>query len=65
MDDLIPLEHLPQLAPGWPLSPWSTARLIRAGELGCVKVGRRVFVTRELLAAYIAANTVPARASGG
>lgn len=62
---LVPIDRLPDLVPEWPLSPWSTARLIRSGDLGCVRIGRRVFVTRELLAAYISAATVPAKATGG
>lgn len=63
--ELISLDRLPAVVPEWPITPWSTARLIRLGQLGCVRVGRRVYVTRDLLAAYIAAQTVPAAAGGG
>lgn len=62
---LIALADLPSACPGWPLSPWATAQLIRDGGLGCVRIGRRKFVTRELLAEYIAASTVPAKAARG
>ena len=62
---LIPLADLPSSCPEWPMSPWSTAQLIRDGGLGCVKIGRRVFVTRELLDEYIAAHTVPAKVARG
>jgi hypothetical protein len=62
---LIALADLPSVCPEWPLSPWSTAQLIRDGSLGCVQIGRRKYVTRELLAEYIAANTVPAEAARG
>lgn len=64
MSDLIELADLPTRLPKWPFSPWSTANLIRRGELGCVRVGRRVFVTEELLAEFVASQTVPARKSG-
>ncbi len=55
---LIALDELPREAPYWKWSPWATARLIRKGELGAVKVGRRIFVTNELLVAFIARHTV-------
>jgi hypothetical protein len=59
---LIPLDKLSAEAPHWPWSSWATARLIRKGELGAVKVGRRVFVTRELLDAFIASHIVAGNA---
>lgn len=65
MSDLIAIDDLPTRAPGWPLSPWSTRRMIRSGELGCVKIGRRIFVTQALLDEYVRAHTVPATASNG
>lgn len=55
---LIPLDQLPAEAPHWPWSPWATGRLIRTGRLGCVRVGRRVFVHRELLDKFIESHTV-------
>ena len=55
---LIPLDQLPTAVPHWPWSPWATGRLIRDGRLGAVKVGRRVFVTTELLDAFVASHTV-------
>lgn len=33
-----------------------TGRLIRDGKLKCVRVGRRVFVTRKLLEDFVAAH---------
>lgn len=60
MTDLIPLESLPTEVPSWPYAPWSTGRLIRLKQLGHVRVGRRVFVTRELLNEFIARHTVKA-----
>lgn len=55
---LIPLDQLPSEAPHWPWSPWATGRLIRTGRLGAVRVGRRIFLTRELIDAFIAKHTV-------
>ncbi len=55
--DLIDVNQLRIVVPSWPLSPWSTRALIRRKELGCVRIGRRLFVTRALLAEYIAATT--------
>lgn len=57
--DLIALDRLPELAPGWPFSPWATGRLIRSGRLGCVRIGKRVYLTRPIIEAFIAAHTVP------
>jgi hypothetical protein len=55
---LVPLDRVQKTWPDWPMSPWATGRLIRLGQLGAVRVGRRVFVTRELLDAFIARHTV-------
>ena len=54
---LIALDQLPTEAPHWPWSPWATRRLIRNGSLGAVRVGRRVFLTRELLDAFVVRHT--------
>lgn len=43
--------------PDWPYSAWSTGRLIRSKQLGCVRIGRRVFVTPALLEAFITKHT--------
>ena len=64
VQELIALADLPEKCPEWPLSPWSTQRLIREGLLGCVKIRRKLFVTPELLAEYVRQNTQPARKSG-
>lgn len=55
---LIALADIPNEAPHWPFSPWATARLVRRGELGAVRVGRRVFVTLDLIDSFIARHTV-------
>lgn len=55
---LIPLTRLPAEVPEWPFSPWTTGYMIRRGELGCVRVGRRIFVTHELLDAFVIEQTV-------
>lgn len=34
-----------------------TSKMIRRGQLGCVRVGRRRYVTPELMAEFIARNT--------
>lgn len=59
MTTLIPLEDkaLQAACPGWPCSAWQTGHLIRQGRLGCVRIGRRVMLTRELLEEFIARNT--------
>lgn len=54
---LLSPNNVKQCVPDWPFGPWWTRELIRRGELGCVRLGRRVFVTRELLDAYLAAHT--------
>lgn len=43
--------------PDWPFSYDSTMRLIRLGELGAVRVGRRRFLTPELIDAFITSHT--------
>ena len=57
---LIPLDRLLAEVPDWPFSVWSTRRLIRDKKLGHVKVGYRIFVTRELLNAFVREHVVPA-----
>lgn len=51
---LVPLAKVRELDPTWPFSPWSTGRLVREGKLRCVRVGKRIYLTRELLEAFIA-----------
>ncbi len=55
---LIPLKRIPAERPDWPWSPWATGDLIRKGKLGCIRCGKRVFVTDDLLSAFIARHTV-------
>ena len=57
---LVPLERVQEEWPDWPYGPWATGRLVRLGHLGCVRVGRRIFVTRELIDNFITAHTVTA-----
>ena len=54
---LVPLDRVQKEFPDWPYAPWSTGELIRKGRLGCVRVGRRIFITREVLDAFIVAHT--------
>jgi hypothetical protein len=54
--ELIALAALRKTVPWWPFSAWYTAKLIREKKLGCVRMGRRVFVTRTLLQKFIASR---------
>ena len=58
--ELIDVATLRNAVPWWPYSTHGTYRLIRARKLGAVAVGRRRFVTRDLLSAFIAKHTVAA-----
>lgn len=44
--------------PWWPYKPDGTYRLIKLGKLGSVRVGRNVFVTEQLLRAFVDSHTV-------
>lgn len=57
---MTPLKDVPTTFPWWPHSVWVTGNEIRKGRLGCVRRGRRIYVTEELLRAFIAEHTVPA-----
>lgn len=63
MPKLVPLDRIQEEFPGWPYGSWPTGRLIRLGELGCVRVGKRIFVTREIIDEFIARHTEPGRAA--
>lgn len=56
----IPLREVEKVD-GWPFSHWHTGHLIRRGELGCIRSGRRVFVTVELLDEYLRKHQVAAK----
>lgn len=58
-DQLVPLktEALRAARADWPWSADMTSKYIRRGLLGCVRIGRRVFTTPELMAEFIARNT--------
>lgn len=57
--EMIALDALPERCPEWPLSPWTTGELIRKGCLRCVRVGRRIYVTRQHLAEFIQRGGTP------
>ena len=44
--------------PDWPFGYDSTMRLIRSGKLGAVVIGRRRFLTPELIDQFITAHVV-------
>lgn len=54
---LTPIKEVRERHPWWPFSPWSTWVLIRDGKLGSVTVGRRRFVSEELLRQFVADHT--------
>lgn len=57
-DEPIALAALKTAVPWWPFSAWWTAKLIRDKQLACVRMGRRVFVTRALLAEFVQSRVV-------
>ncbi len=57
---LVTIDRVQQEFPDWPYGPWPTGRLIRLGKLAHVRVGKRVFITREGIDAFIKAHTVAA-----
>ena len=59
-EKLLPLDKIQAEVSWWPYSEWQTARLIRDGKLGAVRVGRRVFLTPGLIDEFIARHTAPA-----
>jgi hypothetical protein len=58
MPNLIALDRLSEVIPEWPFSTWATARLVRTGRLGCVRIGRRIYMTREIIDAFVTTHTV-------
>ena len=57
-DEPIALAALKSNVPWWPFGAWWTAKLIREKQLACVRIGRRVFVTRALLNEFIQSRVV-------
>lgn len=57
---LIPIPKIREARPDWPYSEQGTWRLIRLGELECVQVGRRKFLTLELIEKFIAEHVTRA-----
>jgi excisionase family DNA binding protein len=60
MAELIAIGQLKSQIPWWPFSTDSTYRWIRIGRLPAVRIGRRYFVTRELLDKWIAERSTEA-----
>lgn len=60
VSDILAIEDLPQSAPWWPFSPWWTRKLCRDRKLTHINTGRRVFVTPEMLRAYLDSCVVKA-----
>jgi hypothetical protein len=58
VSELIALSDLPEKAPWWPFSPWWTRKLCRDRQLRHINTGRRLFVTPDMLRAYIEAHVV-------
>jgi hypothetical protein len=58
---LVALKDVNRVFPDWPYSAWMTGYMARQGTLGCVRIGRRIFMTRELLDAFVERSTVDAR----
>jgi excisionase family DNA binding protein len=58
MSELITVAKLRDTIPWWPYSTDGTYRMIRIGRLPHVKVGRNVFLTRELVEKFIAEHAV-------
>jgi hypothetical protein len=57
-DEPIALAALKVQVTWWPFSAWWTAKLIRDKQLACIRIGRRVFVTRTLLQEFIQSRVV-------
>lgn len=57
-NDPIALADLKTAVPSWPFGAWYTAKLIREKQLGAIRIGRRVFVTRTLLDEFLQARVV-------
>lgn len=55
---LVPIAEVARLDSSWPWSIDQTYRLIKAGRLSCVRVGRRVFLRRADLEAFVSMHVV-------
>lgn len=51
---LIPVDRVHETALGYAVSPWTVYKLIKSGELECVRVGRRIYLTPEGIDRFIA-----------
>jgi excisionase family DNA binding protein len=59
MDDQPSHYTQPEAAKLLRISPNSVARLIKQGELGCLRIGRRCFITRAQIDTYLESRTTP------
>ena len=50
---MVPVAEVRRLDPSWPFELQRTYALIASGRLGCVRVGRRVFLRRSDLEAFV------------
>lgn len=55
---MVPVADIRRLDPSWPFERDRTYFLIRTGQLGCVRVGKRVFIRRADLEAFVARHAV-------
>lgn len=53
-ESLISIANIRETRLGRHISPWSAYRLIRTGKLNCIRIGRRVFVTPQLIEEFFA-----------
>jgi hypothetical protein len=58
--ELVPLADVQRRWTRWPHGPWATGRLIREGKLGCIRSGKKIFLTSALIEDFIARHTVKA-----
>lgn len=51
---LIPVDRVRETELGDAVSPWTAYKLIKKGELECVRIGRRVYLTPDGIEKFIA-----------
>lgn len=59
---MVPVAEVHRLDPSWPWSCEMTYKHIARGALGCVRVGRRVFLRRADLEAFVARHATAGKA---
>lgn len=60
---IVPVQQVHALDPSWPFSVWSTRELMKSGRLGCKRVGKRYFVTRAHLEAFVRGDQATTQAA--